>query len=158
MTCWSTTPARTGEAHPHRQHHERPRGAMLGVPESTMAQAPYYHATLCLRAPLLVTKDEKRGEVKVAVAMGDTQLPIGVKRKLSTLLEEKPPEGGRGSSSGLAPTKRDCSGTAPSWRSTKMSVSLSVSRDYMHSVSSLRWIRRTRCYSCRSTRTKVKEL
>ena len=71
---------------------------MLGVPESTMAQAPspYYHATLCLHAPLFVTKDEKRGEVNVAVVMGEAQIPIVVKRKLAALLEEKPPEGEQG--------------------------------------------------------------
>jgi hypothetical protein len=63
-----------------------------------MAQAPspYYHATLCLHAPLLVTKDEKRGEVNVAVVMGEAQIPIVVKRKLAALLEEKPPEGEQG--------------------------------------------------------------
>jgi len=58
-----------------------------------MAQVPYYHATLCLHGPLLVTRDEQRGGIKVAVGLGDTRVPIGVKRKLVTLLEDKPPEG-----------------------------------------------------------------
>ncbi len=63
------------------------------VPESGMTQAPYYHATLCLHGSLIVTKDEQRGGIKVAVGQGETQIPIGVKRKLAALLEDKPPEG-----------------------------------------------------------------
>jgi len=58
-----------------------------------MAQVPYYHATLCLRGLLLVTKDEQRGGIKVAVGLGDKQIPIGTKKKLAALLEDKPPEG-----------------------------------------------------------------
>jgi len=61
-----------------------------------MAQAPYYHATLCLHGSLLVTKDEKRGGIKVAVGLGDTQVPIGVKRKLAALLEANSPEDEQG--------------------------------------------------------------
>jgi hypothetical protein len=61
-----------------------------------MAQAPYYHATLCLHGPLIVTKDEKSGGIRVAVGLGDTRVPIGVKRRLAALLEEKPPEGKQG--------------------------------------------------------------
>jgi hypothetical protein len=61
-----------------------------------MAQTPYYHATLCLHGPLLVTEDEKDRGIRVAVAMGDIQIPIGVKRKLAALLEAKPPEGEQG--------------------------------------------------------------
>jgi hypothetical protein len=61
-----------------------------------MAQAPYYHATLCLHGPLIVTKDEQRGGIKVAVGLGDTRVPIGVKRRLAALLEDKPPEGEQG--------------------------------------------------------------
>jgi hypothetical protein len=58
-----------------------------------MAQAPYYHATLCLHGTLLVTKDDQRGGIKVAVGLGDTQVPTGVKRKPAAMLETKPPEG-----------------------------------------------------------------
>ncbi len=65
----------------------------LACQNSVMAQVPYYHATLCLHGPLLVTKDEQRGGIKVAVGLGDTRVPIGVKRKLAALLEDKPPEG-----------------------------------------------------------------
>ena len=61
-----------------------------------MTQAPYYHATLCLHGPLLITRDEQRGGIKVAVGLGDNQIPIGVKRKLAALLEYKPPEGEQG--------------------------------------------------------------
>jgi hypothetical protein len=61
-----------------------------------MAPAPYYHATLCLYGSLIVTKDEQRGGIKVAIGMGDTLIPIGVKRKLAALLEAKPPEGDQG--------------------------------------------------------------
>ncbi len=61
-----------------------------------MTQASYYHATLCLHGSLLVTRDEQRTGVKVAVGLGDTQVPIGVKRKLAALLEAKPPEGEQG--------------------------------------------------------------
>jgi hypothetical protein len=61
-----------------------------------MAQAPYYHATLCLRGSLVISKDEQRGGIKVAVGLGDTRVPIGVKRRLAALLEEKPPEGEQG--------------------------------------------------------------
>ncbi len=66
------------------------------VPESGMVQEPYYHATLCLHGSLVVTKDEQRGGIKVAVGLGDTRVPIGVKRKLAALLEDKPPEGEQG--------------------------------------------------------------
>ena len=61
-----------------------------------MAQAPYYHATLCLHGSLLVTKDEKREGIKVAIGLGDIHIPVGVKRRLAALLEEKPPEGEQG--------------------------------------------------------------
>ncbi|MDQ3399319.1 MAG: hypothetical protein M3511_16445 [Deinococcota bacterium] len=61
-----------------------------------MAQAPYYHATLCLHGSLVVTKDEQRGGVKAAVGLGDTQIPVSVKKRLAALLEEKPPEGEQG--------------------------------------------------------------
>jgi hypothetical protein len=60
-----------------------------------MAHAPYYHATLCLHGPLLVTKDEQ-GRLKVEIAQGDTRIPIGIKRKLAALLEDKPPKGEQG--------------------------------------------------------------
>ena len=58
-----------------------------------MTQTTYYHATLCLHGTLLVTKDEEHGSVKVALGMGDKQIPISVKRKLAMLLQDKPPEG-----------------------------------------------------------------
>ena len=61
-----------------------------------MTQTTYYHATLCLHGSLLVTKDEHRGGIKVAVGLGDTQVTIGVKRKLAALLEANPPEGEQG--------------------------------------------------------------
>ncbi len=61
-----------------------------------MTQATYCHATLCLHGSLVITKDEQRPGVKVAVGLGDAQIPIGVKRKLATLLEAKPPEGEQG--------------------------------------------------------------
>ena len=61
-----------------------------------MAQAPYYHATLCLHGSLIVTKDEQRESIKVAVGLGDTQVPVGVKKRLAVLLQEKPPEGEQG--------------------------------------------------------------
>jgi hypothetical protein len=66
------------------------------VPESGMAHAPYYHATLCLHGPLLVTKDDTQGRLKVEITQGDTRIPIGIKRKLAALLEDKPPEGEQG--------------------------------------------------------------
>ncbi len=61
-----------------------------------MAQASYYHATLCLRGSLIVTKDEKREGIKVALGIGDNQISVGVKRKLAALLMDKPPEGEQG--------------------------------------------------------------
>ncbi len=61
-----------------------------------MTQAPYYHATLCLHGSLIVTKSEQPGGVKVAVGLGDTQVPVGVKKRLAALLEDKPPEGEQG--------------------------------------------------------------
>jgi hypothetical protein len=61
-----------------------------------MTQATYYHATLCLHGTLLVTKDEERDGVKVALGMGDKQIPISVKRKLAALLQDKPPQGEQG--------------------------------------------------------------
>jgi hypothetical protein len=61
-----------------------------------MTQASYYHATLCLHGSLIVTKDEQRMGVKVAVGLGDTQVPVGVKRKLAAVLVDKPPEGEQG--------------------------------------------------------------
>jgi hypothetical protein len=61
-----------------------------------MAQAPYYHATLCLHGSLLITRDEQRGGIKAAIGLGDTHIPIGVKRRLAALLEAKPPEGVQG--------------------------------------------------------------
>ena len=48
-----------------------------------MAQAIYYHATLCLRALLIVNKDEKREGIKVEIGLGDKQIPIGTKKKLA---------------------------------------------------------------------------
>jgi len=61
-----------------------------------MAQAPYYHATLCLHGSLIVTKDDQRGGIKVAVGLGDRQVPVGVKKRLAALLQDKPPEGEQG--------------------------------------------------------------
>jgi hypothetical protein len=61
-----------------------------------MAQAFYYHATLCLHAPLIVANDEKGEGIKVALDLGDRQIPVGVKRRLAALLQDKPPEGERG--------------------------------------------------------------
>jgi hypothetical protein len=66
------------------------------MPESGMAQATYYHATLCLHGSLIVTKDEKLEGIKIAVGLGDTQVPVGVKSRLAALLREKPPEGEQG--------------------------------------------------------------
>ncbi len=66
------------------------------VPESGMTQAPYYHATLCLHGSLIVTKDDQRGGIKVAVGLGDRQVPVGVKKRLAVLLQDKPPEGEQG--------------------------------------------------------------
>jgi hypothetical protein len=61
-----------------------------------MAQATYYHATLCLRAPLTVAKDEKREGIKAALDLGGRQIPVVIKRRLAALLQEKPPEGEQG--------------------------------------------------------------
>ena len=63
------------------------------MPQSNMTQTSYYHATLCLHGPLLVTKDERGESIKVAVGLGDKQFPLNVKRKLAAVLLEKPPEG-----------------------------------------------------------------
>ena len=61
-----------------------------------MAQTSYYHATLCLHGPLLVTKDEQRGGVRAAVDLGDARVPVNVKRKLAAILTDRPPEGVQG--------------------------------------------------------------
>ncbi len=61
-----------------------------------MAQATYYHATLCLHAPISVTKDEQRGRVEVTVGLGESQVPANVKKKLAAFLAQKPPEGEQG--------------------------------------------------------------
>ncbi len=95
-----------------RRLHELPGGVDVGLVDgvhpvdfeaqrsacqnSVMTPATYYHATLCLHAPLIVTKDEKRGGIKVAIDPGGRQIPVGVKRRLAALLQEKPPEGEQG--------------------------------------------------------------
>jgi hypothetical protein len=61
-----------------------------------MAQAPYYHATLCLHGSLIVSKSEHPEGVKVVVGLSDIQVPVGVKRRLAALLQDKPPEGEQG--------------------------------------------------------------
>lgn len=61
-----------------------------------MSQTTFYHATLCLHAPLIVSKDEKRGGIRAAVGLGARQVPVIVKKKLAVLLEDKPPEGEQG--------------------------------------------------------------
>ena len=61
-----------------------------------MAQASYCHATLCLHGTLIVTEDEQPGGIKVAVGLGDIQVPVGVKKSLAALLQDKPPEGEQG--------------------------------------------------------------
>lgn len=61
-----------------------------------MSRTTFYHATLCLHGPLVVTKDEEHGDIKAAVVFRDKQFPLNVKRKLAALLEDKPPEGDQG--------------------------------------------------------------
>ncbi len=66
------------------------------MPESGMAQPSYYHATLCLHTPLIVTKEENRLGLHVAFKLGDKVFSLNVKRKLAAVLVEKPPEGEQG--------------------------------------------------------------
>ncbi len=56
-----------------------------------MSQNVYYHATLCLHAPLFVGKD-KKGRMTVAVGVGDNKLPLSVKPRLAAALEADPPQ------------------------------------------------------------------
>ncbi len=66
------------------------------MPQSAMAQATYYHATLCLHARISLTKDEQQRRTGVTVSLGDKLFPISVKRKLEAFLIKKPPEGEQG--------------------------------------------------------------
>lgn len=61
-----------------------------------MSQNVYYHATLCLHAPFVVTEDKKKGGVKVMVGIGERQLPIIVKKKWAATLAENPPQDDQG--------------------------------------------------------------
>lgn len=49
-----------------------------------MAQNVYYHATLCLHTPLVVAEDRKKGNIKVALSIGERQLSIIVKKKVGS--------------------------------------------------------------------------
>jgi hypothetical protein len=58
-----------------------------------MPENVYYHATLIVNAPLIVSKD-KKGEIKIALGMGDSKpFPLIVKRKWAADIERNPPEG-----------------------------------------------------------------
>jgi len=61
-----------------------------------MSKTTFYHATLCLHGPLIVTKDKERGGIKAAIVVGDKHFPLNVKKKLAALLEDQPPEGEQG--------------------------------------------------------------
>jgi hypothetical protein len=61
-----------------------------------MSQNVYYHATLCLHAPFVVTEDKKKGGVKVTLGIGDRQFPLTVKKKWAATLSEKSPQGDQG--------------------------------------------------------------
>ncbi len=53
----------------------------------------YYHATLIVNAPFIVSEDKKRGGVKVALGIGEKPFPLIVKRKWAAIIEANPPEG-----------------------------------------------------------------
>lgn len=61
-----------------------------------MAKATYYNATLCLHAPISVTKSEQQGRVEVTVSLDDSRVRVNVKKKLAVFLAQKPPEGEQG--------------------------------------------------------------
>lgn len=65
------------------------------MPQSGMAQMSYYHATLCLHGPIVLTSDEKRG-LTAAVEVGERQVPVGTKQKIAALLKKQPPKGEQG--------------------------------------------------------------
>jgi hypothetical protein len=58
-----------------------------------MSENVYYHATLVLNAPFIVSEDKKSGGVKIALGIGDKPFPLIVKKKLAALIEQNPPEG-----------------------------------------------------------------
>jgi hypothetical protein len=57
-----------------------------------MSENVYYHATLVLNAPFIVSKDKKNGGIKIALGIGDKPFPLIIKRKFAALIEENPPE------------------------------------------------------------------
>lgn len=61
-----------------------------------MSKTTFYHATLCLHGPLIMTRDEESGGIKAAIVVGDKEFPLNVKKKLAALLEDQPPEGEQG--------------------------------------------------------------
>ena len=58
-----------------------------------MPENVYYHATLIVNAPFIVSEDKKRGGVKVALGIGEKPFPLIVKRKWAAIIEANPPEG-----------------------------------------------------------------
>jgi hypothetical protein len=58
-----------------------------------MPENVYYHATLIVNAPFIVSEDKKRGGVKVALGIGDKPFPLIVKKKWAAIIEANPPEG-----------------------------------------------------------------
>ncbi len=60
-----------------------------------MVQPLYYHATLCLHGPIILTPDETRG-ITAAVGIGERHVPVGIKQKIAALLKKQPPQGEQG--------------------------------------------------------------
>jgi hypothetical protein len=58
-----------------------------------MSENVYYHATLVLNAPFIVSEDKKSGGVKIALGIGSKPFPLIVRKKLAALIEQNPPEG-----------------------------------------------------------------
>ena len=61
-----------------------------------MSQNVYYHATLCLHAPLIVAEDKKKGGIKVSLEIGERPLPVIVRKHWAAILEENPPQDEQG--------------------------------------------------------------
>lgn len=61
-----------------------------------MPQNAYYHATLCLHAPLIVAEDKKKGGIKVSLKIGERLLPVIVRKNWVATLEENPPQDEQG--------------------------------------------------------------